>query len=93
MQDIRNLIDVIENNVNPKWVMHLILNLERTKQLFATVVEQVVDDAVVITADEKALKLEEDSEEACGCEMPQEEPVEKDLEREALNGQIQNDHE
>ena len=35
---------------------------------------------MIITADDKALKFIPDLEEARGCEMPQEEPAEKDLE-------------
>lgn len=80
MQDIRNLIDVIENNVKPQVGDAFDLEFGDNKAVISTVVEQVVDDAVIITADDKALKFISDLEEACGCEMPQEEPVEKDHE-------------
>ena len=80
MQDIRNLIDVIENNVKPQVGDAFDLEFGDNKAVISTVVEQVVDDAVVITADDKALKFISDLEEACGCEMPQEEPAEKDHE-------------
>ena len=80
MQDIRNLIDVIENNVKPQVGDAFDLEFGDNKAVISTVVEQVVDDAVIITADDKALKFISDLEEACGCEMPQEEPTEKDHE-------------
>ena len=80
MQDIRNLIDVIENNVKPQVGDAFDPEFGDNKAVISTVVEQVVDDAVIITADDKALKFIPDLEEACGCEMPQEEPVEKDHE-------------
>ena len=73
MQDIRNLIDVIENNVKPQVGDAFDPEFGDNKAVILTVVEQVVDDAVIITADDKALKFIPDLEEACGCEMPQEE--------------------
>ena len=90
MQDIRNLIDIIENNVKPQVGDAFDLEFGKDKAVISTVIEQVVDDAIILQADSKAIDFISKlpvHEDYCGCAMCQgpeepehEEKVEQDHE-------------
>jgi len=90
MQDIRNLIDIIENNVKPQVGDAFDLEFGKDKAVISTVIEQVVDDAIILQADSKAIDFISKlpvHEDHCGCSMCQgpeepehEEKVEQDHE-------------
>jgi hypothetical protein len=90
MQDIRNLIDIIENNVKPQVGDAFDLEFGKDKAVISTVIEQVVDDAIILQADSKAIDFISKlpvHEDHCGCAMCQgpeepehEEKVEQDHE-------------
>ena len=79
MQDIRKYINIVAEDQKPEVGDAFDLEFGENKAVISTVIEQIVDDAIIVTADDKALKFISDLEEACGCEM-EEEPVEKDHE-------------
>ena len=92
MQDIRKYIDIVKNEQKPQVGDAFDLEFGKDRAVISTVIEQIIDDAIILKADDKAidfiskLPIHEDH---CGCAMCQgpEEP-EHESEHEELDHEV-----
>ena len=92
MQDIRKYINIVAEDQKPEVGDAFDLEFGENKAVISTVIEQIVDDAIIVTADDKALKFISDLEEACGCGMPEEPQEEPEHDHEVNMGKSQMYH-
>jgi len=92
MQDIRKYINIVKNEQKPQVGDAFDLEFGKDRAVISTVIEQIIDDAIILKADDKAidfiskLPIHEDH---CGCAMCQgpEEP-EHESEHEELDHEV-----
>jgi len=74
MQDIRKYIDIVAEEQKPQVGDAFDIEFGNdNRAVISSVIEQIVDDSIILRADEKAINFISNLEESCGCEMPQEE--------------------